>query len=167
MPLARLLRRWSPKAADWPGLVLEVTEEQALQDIDAAHEIGTQLKIYGVDLSIDDFGTGYSSLSRLREIPFKEIKLDRTLVDGCADDPTRAALCRAIIDLSHTLGAATVAEGVERPEDLSCLRDAGCDLAQGFLLARPMPRDALVDEIRRGRHAPDVVSSLAERCVPA
>ena len=124
MPLAKLLRQWKPQAPVWPGLILEVTEEQALRDIDAAHEIGTQLAIYGVDLSIDDFGTGYSSLSRLREIPFKEVKLDRSLVDGCVKDGTRAALCRAIIELSHALGATTVAEGIEQPDDLSFLREA-------------------------------------------
>ena len=150
MPLAKLLRQWRPTSPDWPGLTLEVTEEQALQDIDAAHEIGTQLAIYGVDLSIDDFGTGYSSLARLREIPFKEIKLDRTLVHGCVKDGIRAALCRAIIELSHALGSATVAEGVEQVEDLNFLRDAGCDTAQGFLLARPMTRDALLSLIRSG-----------------
>ena len=150
MPLARLLRQWRPQSPDWPGLILEVTEEQALQDIDAADEIGTQLAIYGVDLSIDDFGTGYSSLARLREIPFKEVKLDRTLVDGCVKDGVRAALCRAIIELSHALGAATVAEGVERVEDLAFLWDAGCDTAQGFLLARPMTREALLVLIHDG-----------------
>ena len=150
MPLAKLLRKWRPHAADWPGLILEVTEEQTLRDIDAAQEAGTQLAIYGIDLSIDDFGTGYSSLSRLREIPFKEVKLDRSLVDGCVNDRVRAALCRTIIDLSHALGATTVAEGIETMEDLTLLREAGCDTAQGYLLARPMTRDALAALIREG-----------------
>ena len=151
MPLARLLRQWMPKAEHWPGLVLEVTEEEALRDVDAVHEVSTQLEIHGVDLSVDDFGTGYSSLARLRDVSFKEVKLDRTLVDGCGADGTRAALCRAIVELSHTLGATTVAEGIERPDDLACVRDIGCDAVQGFLLARPMTRDLLCAEIRIGR----------------
>ncbi len=78
------------------------------------------------------------------------MKLDRSLVDGCVDDRVRVALCRTIIDLSHALGATTVAEGIETIEDLALLLDAGCDTAQGFLLARPMTRDALAASIRDG-----------------
>ena len=167
MPLARLLRQWIPKAGHWPGLVLEITEEEALRDVDAVHEVSTQLEIYGIDLSVDDFGTGYSSLARLRDVSFKEIKLDRTLVDGCGADHTRAALCRAIVELSHTLGATTIAEGIERPDDLACVRDLGCDAVQGFLLGRPMTRELLSSEIRAGRArtglhpAPDLVPALS------
>lgn len=146
--LADLVRRCVPRSPDWPGLILEVTEEDVLRDVDAAHEIATQLAIHGALLSIDDFGLGYSSLARLSEIPFREVKLDRTLVEGCATDKTRGALCRAVVELSHTVEAKVVAEGIERREDLTYLRNLGCDLAQGFLLARPMPVDQLVLTLR-------------------
>lgn len=149
MPLPDMLRKAAPQAQDWPGVIFEITEEEALRDVDAAHEVATQLGIYGAELSIDDFGVGYSSLARLREIPFREVKLDRSLVDGCARDATRAALCRTVVDLAHTLAAIVVAEGIETREDLSYLQAIGCDLAQGFLLGRPMPKAQLVEEIAR------------------
>lgn len=144
LPLVKMLRDLAPKSALWPGLVLEITEEEALRDIEAARAISTQLKIYGISLSIDDFGMGYSSFARLREIPFKEIKLDRSLVDGCAGDEVKGALCRSVIDLAHFFGAKAVAEGVERQEDFDHLRRIRCDLAQGYFCARPMPKDDLL-----------------------
>lgn len=149
MPLAQMVRDHAPDHCDWKGLTLELTEEDALQDVEAAREAATQLSIYNVSLSIDDFGLGYSSLSRLRDIPFREVKLDRTLVHECAMDKTRAALCRAVIDLSHTLKAKVVAEGVEQAEDLAYLKTLDCDFAQGFLLARPTSADQLVPLIHR------------------
>lgn len=149
MPLAQMVRDHAPSHRDWKGLTFELTEEDALQDVEAAREAATQLSIYNVTLSIDDFGLGYSSLSRLRDIPFREVKLDRTLVHECAIDKTKGALCRAVIELSHTLKAKVVAEGVERAEDLAYLKTLDCDFAQGFLLARPTPADQLVPLIRR------------------
>ena len=144
VPLVKLIRELSPRSERWPGLVLEITEDEALRDIEAARSISTQLKIYNVALSIDDFGMGYSSFARLREIPFKEIKLDRSLVDGCAEDEVKGALCRSVIDLAHSFGAKAVAEGVESKKDLDYLRSIWCDLAQGYLCARPMPKDKLL-----------------------
>lgn len=151
-PLAALLRDCVPRREDWPGLVLEITEEDALRDVDRAHEAAIQLMIYGVELSIDDFGLGYSSLARLRDIPFKEIKLDRSLVHGCATDRMRGALCRTIVDLAHSLGALVVAEGIELEDDLAHLRAMGCDIAQGYLLGRPMPKADLLERIGSGAY---------------
>ena len=151
LPLVKLLRELAPARKNWPGLVFEVTEGEALKDLEAVKEVGTQLKIYGVSLSIDDFGMGYSSLGRLREIPFQEIKLDRTLVHGCAADPVQGALCRSAIDLAHSFKSKVVAEGVELEEDLVFLDGVGCDKVQGYLLARPMPRDLLLDLLIQGR----------------
>ena len=112
-----------------------------------AQEAATQLRIYGVELSVDDFGTGYSAFSRLQEIPFAEIKLDRSFVQGCATDPVRGALCKGMVDLAHSLGAVAVGEGIEAAADLLFLRSVGCDLAQGYLLGRPMPKADLVAQI--------------------
>lgn len=128
----------------WRDFVFEITEEEALRNIELAHDVGTQLRIYGIDLSVDDFGTGYSSLARLRELPFKEIKVDRSFVNGVAADPVKAAMCRMVIELAHALGAKAVAEGVETAEDLDLLRRIGCDMAQGYLMARPMPKAQFV-----------------------
>ena len=144
LPLAQIVRDLLPRVSDWPGLLFEVTEEEALRDIDAIQETATQLAIYGVALSIDDFGVGYSSLSRLKDVPFQEIKLDRSLVHGSASNHTRGALCQTVVGLAHLLKAQVVAEGVERQEDLAFLQAAGCDLGQGYLLGRPMPLGDLV-----------------------
>lgn len=159
-PLASLLRDCVPRAAGWRGLVLEITEEDAMRDVEKAHEAAIQLMIYGIELSIDDFGLGYSSLSRLRHIPFREIKLDRSLVHGCATDATRAALCRAVIDLAHSLDSAVVAEGVEVEDDLAFLRANGCDIAQGYLLGRPMPKADLLERITAGQYR-DIPGAMA------
>lgn len=144
LPLVELVREQAPKRHDWPGLTLEITEDEALRDIEAAREVSTQLKIYGVELSIDDFGVGYSGLSRLREIPFAEIKLDRSFVDGCADDAVHGTLCRSVVELAHSFGARAVAEGIERQADADYLRTLSCDIGQGYLFARPMPKADLL-----------------------
>lgn len=148
MPLADLVRETALEHPTWPGLVLEVTEEQALAHLDTAHETAIQLSLYRVDLSIDDFGIGYSSLNRLRELPFRELKLDRSLVAGCHLDATRKALLRAIVDMAHALGAKVVAEGVETVDELNFVKAAGCDIVQGFVISKPLPKNeflALLD----------------------
>jgi EAL domain-containing protein (putative c-di-GMP-specific phosphodiesterase class I) len=91
-----------------------------------------------VHVSIDDFGSGYSSLARLKELPFAEVKLDRSFVMGCAHDKTKRAMCEAVVDLARRFNIVSVAEGVETTEDLQVLVEAGYDVAQGYLFARPM-----------------------------
>lgn len=165
-PLAALLRDCVPRREDWPGLILEITEEDALRDVERAHESAIQLMIYGVELSIDDFGLGYSSLARLRDIPFKELKLDRSFVDGCATDRMRGALCKAIVDLAHSLGAAVVAEGIEREDDLAHLRAIGCDVAQGYFLGRPMTKAGLLERIGTGAYRVRPAATMASGLPP-
>ncbi len=133
-----LLRR-SEFPAD--SLCFELTEPQLLEDPGATLETLHGLRLLGVRLSIDDFGTGYSSLPYLRELPVDEVKLDRRFVaDLEAGDST---IARSVVDLGHNLGLAVVAEGVESRLALELLRDMGCDSAQGFHLAAPMPVDDL------------------------
>jgi EAL domain-containing protein (putative c-di-GMP-specific phosphodiesterase class I) len=146
--LPAIIREHRPKSGAWPGLILEVTESEVMADVDLVHEIATQLRIYGVTLSIDDFGEGYSSFARLRELPFAELKLDRSFVDGCCDDARNAGICQAVIDLAHHFGVISVAEGLERQSDLQLIRDMGCDEGQGYLLARPMPRSQFLSVLR-------------------
>jgi EAL domain-containing protein (putative c-di-GMP-specific phosphodiesterase class I)/CheY-like chemotaxis protein len=144
LPISTLVRENRPKSDRWPGLILEVTEDQVVRDIPLAHEIATQLKIYDISLAIDDFGTGYSHLARLREFPFAELKLDHNLVANCGEDQTNAALCQTSIDLAHRFGSRAVAEGIERTSELDALLRMKCDLGQGFLFAPPMPKDRFV-----------------------
>jgi EAL domain-containing protein (putative c-di-GMP-specific phosphodiesterase class I) len=133
---------------EWSGIVLEVTEDQIMEDIPLAHEIATQLRIHGVDLAIDDFGSGYSSIARLKDLPFAELKLDRSFVDDCGNDPTNAALCKMVVELAHRFGSLAVAEGIERRSDLAVIRSIGCDLAQGFLFAHAMPKEFLLSRLK-------------------
>jgi EAL domain-containing protein (putative c-di-GMP-specific phosphodiesterase class I)/CheY-like chemotaxis protein len=137
---AKLIREHRPKDDRWPGLILELTETEVVNDVELAHEIATQLRIYRIKLAIDDFGKGYSSFARLKGLPFAELKLDQSFVLGCASDTKNAGICKAVIDLAHHFGTTAVAEGLENAADLRTIRDMGCDIGQGFLLAAPMPK---------------------------
>jgi diguanylate cyclase (GGDEF)-like protein/PAS domain S-box-containing protein len=124
--------------ADPRALVIELTES-VFADDDGVAEALRRLRALGLALSVDDFGTGYSSLSYLRRLEVDSIKIDRSFVAGLGDEPRDAALVRSIIELGHALGLTMVAEGVEDADQEAFLRDAGCDLAQGWLFGRPAP----------------------------
>jgi EAL domain-containing protein (putative c-di-GMP-specific phosphodiesterase class I) len=141
LPVAALVEQYRPKSEQWPGLILEVTEDQIVRDIALANEIAAQLRVSGISIAIDDFGAGYSSLSSLRNLPFAELKIDRSFVRNCAVDATNAAICQTAIDLAHRFGSAAVAEGVDTQADLQSLMVMGCDFGQGALIAPPMPKE--------------------------
>ena len=123
-----------------PGdIVLEVTESRLMKNSSASLEILTRLRMKRFSLSIDDFGTGNSSLIQLRDIPFDELKVDRGFVHGAAGNKTLRAIYSASLGLAKQLGMKTVAEGVEDRMDWNFLRSTGCDLAQGYFIAKPMP----------------------------
>jgi len=132
------LRRHLPTHPNFPGLIVEITEDEAISDPELAREIAVQLKLYNVLVSIDDFGAGHSSLARLKELPFAEIKLDRRFVHGCADDLRKRSMCEAVIELARRFNIVAVAEGVENQDDLKVLIEIGYRVAQGFLFAKPM-----------------------------
>lgn len=163
LPIAAIVRD-APKADDWSGIIIEVTEDQVIRDLAAAHEIATQLRIHRISLALDDFGSGYSSLARLKELPFAELKLDRSFVTGCGQDPENAALCKMVAELAHRFGSQAVAEGVETESDLATIRKMGCDVAQGFLFAGAMPKDAFLARLGAngsgGTFSPAVASNL-------
>ena len=144
----RSVRRHLPDHPDFPGLIVEITEDEAIRDPDMAREVAVQLQLYGIHVSIDDFGAGYSSLARLDELPFAELKLDRVFVDGCARDAEKRAMCRSVVDLAHRFGLTAVAEGIETPDDLHTLIDLGFDTGQGFLFARPMSRNDFIEHLQ-------------------
>src|SRR6185436_19492419 len=144
LQLPALIREHRPKNDKWPGLILEVTESEVVKDVALMHEISTQLRIYGITFAIDDFGEGFSSFARLRELPFGELKLDRSFVKGSGTDARNAGICRAIIELAHQFGVAAVAEGLENVDDIRTIRDMGCDVGQGYYFARPMPKSKFI-----------------------
>jgi len=120
-------------------LTLEVTESGFIEDPNRALRVLDAIAALGVSLSIDDFGTGYSSLSHLARMPVHEVKIDRSFVQGLESDPEFAPVVRSAIDMGHGLGLKVVAEGIETERAAVRLRDFGCDIAQGYLYARPMP----------------------------
>ena len=128
-----------------PGaLELELTEAVAMHDPGASIELMKQLRELQVSLAVDDFGTGYSSLAYLKTLPIQRIKLDRSFVMDMEHNPDDQAICKAAIQMAHSLGLEVVAEGVETEAQRTFLLDHGCDLMQGYHLGRPMPaRDVL------------------------
>lgn len=121
------------------ALLLEVTESRLMRDLRAPLEILTRLRLKRFRISIDDFGTGNSSLAQLRDMPFDELKIDQSFVHGAWGDKTLRAIYDASIGLARQLGMEVVAEGVEDLDDWGLLCSTGCDLAQGYFIARPMP----------------------------
>ncbi len=132
-------------------LQLEVTETSLMQDVERSRVQLQELKRLGLRIAVDDFGTGHSSLNYLKRLPIDELKIDRSFIRDIPEDPHDVILSRAIINLAHTLQYQVVAEGVETPAQLAFLLEAGCDLAQGYHLARPMPVPDFVALAERNR----------------
>jgi diguanylate cyclase (GGDEF)-like protein len=128
---------------------LELTESQLMHDPNHAIRVVRALDEAGVCIAIDDFGTGYSSLSHLTRFAVSALKIDRSFVADVLDDAAAAAIVRTIIDMGHTLGFTVIAEGVETEGQAALLRGLGCDQAQGFLFARPMPLEELKAMVAR------------------
>lgn len=140
-----VVRSIADAGASQRRLVLEVTESRLMENALAALDILTRLRLKHIGLSIDDFGTGHSSLAQLRDVPFDELKIDQQFVRGVHADRTNRAIVEANVLMAHQLGMRAVAEGVEDREDWELVRGLGCDLAQGYFIARPMPGDAIVE----------------------
>lgn len=134
--LARQVARAELSTSD---IVLEITESRLMPQLITVLDVLTRLRLKRFRLSIDDFGTGHSSLAQLRDIPFDELKVDRGFVHGAANNEKKRAICDASLSLGRQLGIAVVAEGVEDADDWRYLRQQGCDYAQGYYIARPMP----------------------------
>jgi diguanylate cyclase (GGDEF)-like protein len=125
-------------------LVIEITETALLADPPGAATVLKQLDALGVRVSIDDFGCGQTSLGYLSTLPIHELKIDRSFIGDMLVNPAHAAIVRSIVDLGHNLQFHVVGEGVESTETWERLRDSGCDSAQGYLIARPMPLEELI-----------------------
>ena len=126
-------------------LVFEVTESRLMADARAPMDILARLCLKRIGLSIDDFGTGHSSLAQLRDLPFDELKIDRSFVHGHPERAIECAIFSASLQMAHRLDMTVVAEGVEDRADWDAVRASGCNTAQGYFIARPMPADALQD----------------------
>ena len=131
-------------------LTLEITESAIMRDPECSLDILTKLDKMGVGLSVDDFGIGYSSLSYLKRLPVQQLKIDRSFVSDMIGDKDDAMIVRSTIDLAHNLGLNTVAEGVQTEATLKTLETMGCDLAQGYLISRPLSHDDFLSYLQAG-----------------
>jgi EAL domain-containing protein (putative c-di-GMP-specific phosphodiesterase class I) len=140
-----------------PGsLEIELTETLVMSNVECAIRTMRELKLMGVKLSMDDFGTGYSSLSYLQRFPVDVLKIDRSFVVDVTTSPDSAALVDAIISLAHGLRMEVVAEGVETADQLNYLRNRGCDVVQGYVYSRAVPRKDFERILREGRRVAPV-----------
>lgn len=138
--LALLMEKW---AIDPASLQLEITESAMMADPKRAQRTLAQIHAMGVDLAIDDFGTGFSSLSYLKHLPVSKLKIDKSFVMSMLHDDNDAVIIRSTIDMAHNMGLRVVAEGVEREETFDLLEILDCDIAQGYLISKPLAIDAL------------------------
>ncbi len=131
------------------GIGVEITESALMENIRKVSPALKRLREAGIMIYIDDFGTGYSSLSYLRILPIDALKIDRSFIDDIPADRDAVAIVKAIIALAGILNLRVIAEGVGTEEQLSVLRELGCDAAQGFLFSRPLPADKLEEYLRQ------------------
>jgi EAL domain-containing protein (putative c-di-GMP-specific phosphodiesterase class I) len=122
-------------------LKLEITESAMFAEPARAQRLMRQLASLGVSLSIDDFGSGYTSLGQLKDLPVSELKIDRSFVTAMSEHRNDGLIVQSVVELGHNLGLTIVAEGVENGGSLTSLANLGCDVAQGYYLAPPMPVD--------------------------
>ncbi|HUG74786.1 MAG TPA: EAL domain-containing protein [Acidimicrobiia bacterium] len=148
---------------DPSAVILEVTESTMMADSAKARQVLEGLDELGVQLSIDDFGTGYSSLYYLSSLPVDEVKIDRSFVMRMSSDARSAAIVRSTIALVHALDMRVVAEGVEDRATWDQLRSAGCDLVQGYYLARPMPFTDLSAWLAQSRLSTEELDTAEDR----
>jgi diguanylate cyclase (GGDEF)-like protein/PAS domain S-box-containing protein len=145
-------------------LVLELTESVLVEDVEDAVRVLGRLRSLGVRLALDDFGAGHSSLRYLKRLPFDFVKLDKGLLDGIDRDPAALALVDAVLGLLSRLGLRTCAEGIETAAQLAVIQSLGCELGQGFLVARPLPARELELLLVEGWPAPSLPPPRDGRC---
>ena len=141
--VGRISQQLAHHHLDARQLSFEVTESSFMTELDRSMVTLQRIDELGCALSVDDFGTGYSSLTYLRRLPVKEIKIDRSFVADLLLEDSDEVIVKATIDLGHNLGLSVVAEGVESEHVATRLRELGCDIAQGYGICRPLPKDKL------------------------
>jgi EAL domain-containing protein (putative c-di-GMP-specific phosphodiesterase class I) len=149
LPVEELVKAHRQVGEKWPGLIIDLPEAQIIPELALAIDLTKKFAASNVHLAVDDFGRGYSSLTRVKELPFAELKLDRTFVTDCGTDKVNAPLCKTVIDLAHNFGSTVVGVGIEKASEAVALVAMGCDFGQGFLLGQPMPEERFAALLRQ------------------
>ena len=149
LPVGDIVRGHRSSANDWAGLMIDLNEDQIIAEIALANELREKLEPHNVKLAIDNFGRGHASLMKLKELPFAEMKLDRSFVVDCGTNKVNAPICKSVIDLAHGFNSVVVGIGLEKAADVLALVSMGCDLGQGFLFGEPMPHERFVALLRQ------------------
>jgi EAL domain-containing protein (putative c-di-GMP-specific phosphodiesterase class I) len=149
LPIAAIVKEVRPKAQGWPGVVLEVMEQDLVPALSVVAEVAKELTPLGAALAVDNCGAGYAALARVPNLPFCELKIDQSNVSGCDRDPVAGGICETIIELAHQRNILAVAQGIEAGPELKALVTMGCDVGQGFFFARPMAKESLIHELQR------------------
>ncbi|MBV8792603.1 MAG: EAL domain-containing response regulator [Pseudolabrys sp.] len=149
LPVADIVKTQREPTEKWPGLIIDIPEDQIITDLPLAEMLTKKFADSNVRLAVDDFGRGYSAMAKVKELPFAELKLDRTFVTDCGTDKTKAPLCKTVIDLAHNFGSTVVGVGIEKAADAVALISMGCDYGQGFLMGQPMPEERFVSLLRQ------------------
>ncbi len=149
LPVTEIVGSKRQPGDKWPGLIIDIPEEQIINDIPLANELTKKFAPANVRLAVDDFGRAYAALTKIKEMPFVELKLDRTFVVDCGHHKSNAPMCKTVIDLAHSFGSVAVAVGIEKASDAVALVSMGCDYGQGFLLGQPMPDERLISLLRQ------------------
>ena len=151
LPIAAVVRENRPNSVGWPGLILEISEDQMARDVRLTYAFAAQLSIYNIHLAIDRFCGSPSAAKSLLELPHVELKLDRSLVVGCGADPAKRELCETLITVAHDYKRKVVAVGIEHLQDATTLTKAGCDFGQGNLFCSPQLKEQLCQKIAHFR----------------
>jgi EAL domain-containing protein (putative c-di-GMP-specific phosphodiesterase class I) len=149
LPVVDIVKSLRPAPDKWPGMIIDITEDQIIKDVPLALNLSMKFAEWNVKLAIDDFGRAYSALTKITSLPFAELKLDRVFVTDCGTNKMNAPLCKTVIDLAHSFGSVAVAVGIEKASDAVALVSMGCDYGQGFLLGQPMPEDRFLSLLRQ------------------
>ncbi|RDH84588.1 MAG: bifunctional diguanylate cyclase/phosphodiesterase [endosymbiont of Galathealinum brachiosum] len=129
-------------------LTLEVTESALMEDMDTSFITLDELRSFGLNISIDDFGTGYSSMAYFKYIPANELKIDQSFIRYMLDNEMDQHIVKTVIEMAHGFDIKVVAEGIENEETYNSLKELGCDIAQGYFLAKPMPQDEFIQWLK-------------------
>ena len=138
-----------PDNSQWPGLVLEISEDEAAGNVTLLRKTTAELRSYGIGIAIDNFGPRYSEFLRLSDLPFTTIKIDRSYIASCDSDPVNRGLSETIIEFANKYQLTSAAEGIETAAELNTLREIGCEIGQGYLFARPQPKNELINLLRQ------------------